>query len=240
MASPSITQSGTIFGSTTASVVVTNPAITSPSDCLWLAFCVEKGAGITITGTSVSSAGVTWTNRARQTFTFGSIPYTVELWSAALGSRTTYGATSVTIQLSGVCDGWAGVFWGVTGDHTPGLCTIDPNGSLPATGGAASVPPPCTFSTTNKDDLLLWVGGSDSESMQDQPNGWTNIGAQHIFPVNICQVAAAYLQVSAKQTNVSLAWTGNTDMVAALTAETADAAGSTKGFIISMPGMSAT
>ena len=240
MASPSVTQSGTWATFTTQTPSFTSPAITSPSDCLWLAMCMQANSAGAISAGSVSSAGVTWKNKARQTFAFSGIAYTVELWSAALIAQNPYGATTVTVNLSAKCDGIAGVFWAVTGDHTAGACTLDPNASLPAGGGQASTPPTVTFSTTNPDDLLLWVGGSDSESMQDQPNGWTNIGAIHVFPTNITQVAAAFLSVSSKQTNVSLAWTGNTDMVMTVAAETADAAAATKGYIIGMLGLGAT
>jgi hypothetical protein len=109
----------------------------------------------------------------------------------------------------------------VVGDNAAGACTIDPNASLPATGGGAT-PPPLTFSTTKADDLLLWVGGSDSETIVN-PVGFTSIGSVHIFPTNVTECYSAFMQVSAQQNNVSLTYTGITDMVAALTAETADA-----------------
>lgn len=240
MASPSVTQSGAWTDLLDNPSTFTSTAITTASDCLWCAMCLEKNASTTMQVNSMSSAGVTWKNVLRKSFSFSGIPYTVELWKAPLGSRTTYGATTVTVNMNAVVDGIAGVFFATVGDFVPGGCTLDPNASLPATGGQASTPPAVTFSTTNPDDLLLWVAGADTGSLQVNPNGWTNIQATGIFPVNQCHVAAAFLSVSAKQTNVTLLWTGNTDMVMGMHAETADAAAATKGFVVGMIGIGAT
>ena len=224
MASPSVTQSGGFTDSGKSTGTLATTAITSASDCLWWSCTVQKGTGTTCTVSSIASSGVTWTKVTEYTFTLGTIPYTISVWKAPLGSRTTYSSTTLTWTLNTTCDGISMVFWATTGDNVAGGCTLDPNVSLPLEVGNASGSPTGTYSTTNADDLLLSFVATDSGSASSAPNGFSGFNSAHIWPANQTYHYAAYKSVSATQSCVSLAYGANIEMLQVLFAESADAA----------------
>lgn len=228
MASPSVTQSGTFTNTAASSYNYTSTAITSASDCLWIGLCVEKNTTTTMAVSGITSTGVTWSKVNEFAFTYAdtSVIYTISLWKAPLGSTTTYGATTVAISFGGVSyDALAGVFFAVTGDAIAGSGTLDPNASLPAEAGANSgATPGVTYSTTNKDDLLVELQGYDSASSSVTPNTYTLIANAAINgAANTCKMSMNYKSVSTTQSSQSLAWGAIVNSMSAMVvAQTAD------------------
>lgn len=245
MASPSVTQHGNFTnGSSVSTMNYTSTAITSASDCLWIAITVQKSTSATITISSITSTGVTWTKVHERSFTLtdNNVIYTTSMWKAPLGSRTTYASTTITINGSAAWDGVAGVFWATTGDATAGAGTLDPNAGLPAHGDANGGSPSFTYSTTNADDLLISVETYDNGSASLTPNTFTQIDGASIWPTNMTKVSVGQKSVSAVQTNVSVTFGANIAMMCTIFAQTADASGpvlnglATRGFAVPMIG----
>jgi hypothetical protein len=241
MAAPTITQTGFFKQISESTYTFAGPAITTPSDCLWLGVAVEEGVGTDMSVTSVASAGVTWSKVAEYTYSDPTwspgtnIPYTMSLWKAPLGSRTTYAATNITVDFNATADAFAGAVWGVVGDYTPGGCTLDPNASLPATGGGqvgGSGDAVFEYSTSLSDDLLFLLLGSDSETGVS-PTGWTFVTSGGINGVVHVTFSLWSLATTGPVTDVTIVF-GNSpvDQMGLIVGESANSGGFSRSFYV--------
>lgn len=107
----------------------------------------------TVDCTGITGSGLTFTKRGGGQALFGVRPATMSGWTAVATAPLT--GLSLIGTLASSVDDW-GVLWAVIRGTTPTI--FDPNIGLPAvTNSTHVVSGPVIFSTTNNDDLLLFI-----------------------------------------------------------------------------------
>ena len=191
-----------------------------------LTFIELSTTGLLVTG--VAGGGLTWQKRSQATYypSGASTPNnagSLELWWAV--APTALAAVTITATLNAASDDAAILVFGVAGCNTTN--PWDANVSMGAKLFYPTAPP--TFagmSTTQANDFLIFAFGSNSATaIGTVPTGFTQLGIHSFWSgANPATVGAAYLGVTATQTNQTYAWgsaLGTTAVIFdALTADT--------------------
>lgn len=167
---------------------------------------------------SISVSGLTFTKRSGVINTTSSAHRsTTEVWTAPFTSGFNHGGSSLTWTFnfsSNVDDATVGLF-AVTGVYS----TSSPfdNGSVPdsAFNTTSTTPPAATYSTSQADDLLIYISGrTNGISGTSTPSGWTLLGSKaNNGGTNYAYQNVYYKSVSATQSGQTVADASTTNDV---------------------------
>jgi hypothetical protein len=222
MAAPVIDGSATVNNwSTSASKTITL-STTLTNDLVVVAVFHEKSGGLqNITGMT-STSGLVFTRRSKKQNTAA----TEEVWAAPSTAILT--GEVITVNLDAATDDACIIAFGIHGlnDITN---PFDTNVSLPASGiSSTNTPPTLTYSTTEANDLILFItGGNNGSSGSTAPSGFTNLAnIQNSGGGLFACLSVNYKAVTATQSGatVQATATATAQYVSIVDAVTADAA----------------
>jgi len=204
MASPSPDGVAVVSPNNTGSPIVLGGLTTSvPNDMILVLVGTMANAPVPVV-TSVSSANLSFTLRARHEDDSLSPGAAVEEWWA----RASGTLSSEVITVSFGSGAPAGIVVAAQAFQNVSSTKFDPNVSLPAPGGGGF--PPATvagMSTTLADDLLLYIAlinNSGGSGAPTAPSGWTNfVSTNNFASAPILGFVASYLSVSSTQSSLS-------------------------------------
>lgn len=211
-AAPSFAASPVLNPTTGTGGVATGANITSPNLTTTATNCVVFAIVFANNATTVSTVkSVTGGQSFTKLAGFDSTPALIEVWfleSSAVFNDTIEATLTGTSGITNLAIGVFGVH-GVANLSSP----FDPNGVLPVTGNGTATTASVTYSTTNADDLLLWVAvnGSTSSGATGQPatpTGFTNIiGAPSNNGGGSIFATLAFQSLSSAQSSVAISST---------------------------------
>lgn len=160
----------------------------------------------------VSTSGLTFTQRASQVRTnISGHRLRVEVWTAPVSSALTNEDFTITLS-NGAPSDFKAVIFGIYGGDVSNPVDVNAD-SVRTNSGDRTAPGITAFSTTNADDLLVFVAASDSDGSSGlvantAPAGWTLLNYQgnatNDNAANTVNLAVSTKLVSATQSAISV------------------------------------
>lgn len=232
MPAPTLDGTNTATASTTTTVAAALTTTGTNRIACVLVYIEHAATGHWVTG--VAGGGLTWAKRTQATALPGARNgQTLELWWAV--APTTLSAATITVTCNSAFDDAALLVFGVAGCNTAN--PWDANVSLAArsipAASASTIAPFTGISTTQANDFLIFGWGmANSQAIGTPPAGFSAIGAvQNGGGALFASIGAAYMGVTATQTNQTYTWGSSLTVTASgaaiFDALTADTGGTT-------------